>query len=132
MNEGTEKIRERVLSLIDSEFESDAAFEREMDLAEKTVNNWRRGRSSSFMRILPQLSELFGVNIGELMDLPLRDDSSELSDEELELLTLYRRTHILPKKLRIALKQTLEATINMYLISHEAKPRIREKSKSAK
>ena len=132
MNEGTEKIRERVLSLIDSEFESDAAFEREMDLAEKTVNNWRRGRSSSFMRILPQLSELFGVNIGELMDLPLRDDSSELSDEELELLTLYRRTHILPKKQRIALKQTLEATINMYLISHEAKPRIREKSKSAK
>ena len=132
MNEGTEKIRERVLSLIDSEFESDAAFEREMDLAEKTVNNWRRGRSSSFMRILPQLSELFGVNIGELMDLPLRDDSSELSDEEIELLTLYRRTHILPKKLRIALKQTLEATINMYLISHEAKPRIREKSKSTK
>ena len=132
MNEGTEKIRERVLSLIDSEFESDAAFEREMDLAEKTVNNWRRGRSSSFMRILPQLSELFGVNIGELMDLPLRDDSSELSDEEIELLTLYRRTHLLPKKQRLALKQTLEATINMYLISHEAKPRIREKSKSAK
>lgn len=132
MNEATEKIRERVLSLIDSEFESDAAFEREMDLAEKTVNNWRRGRSSSFMRILPQLSELFGVNIGELMDLPLRDDSSELSDEEIELLTLYRRTHLLPKKQRLALKQTLEATINMYLISHEAKPRIREKSKSAK
>ena len=35
MKENTEKIRERVLSLIDSEFESDAAFEREMNLAEK-------------------------------------------------------------------------------------------------
>ncbi len=123
MKENTEKIRERVLSLIDSEFESDAAFEREMELGEKTVNNWRRCRSASFMRILPQLSELFGVNIGELYDIPIRDDSSELSDEELELLTLYRKAHILPKKHRLALKSTLETTINMYLDSHETKPR---------
>ncbi len=121
MKENTEKIRERVLSLVDSEFESDAAFEREMNLAEKTVNNWRRGRSASFMRILPELSELFGVNIGELLDIPLRDDSSELSDEELELLTLYRKAHVLPKKHRLALKQTLETTINMYLSLREEK-----------
>lgn len=123
MREQTEKIRERVLSLIDSEFESDAAFERDMELPEKTVNNWRRGRSSSFMRILPQLSELFGVNIGELLDIPIRDDSSELSDEEVELVSLYRKTHVLPKKQRLALKNTLEATINLYLSSHEEKPR---------
>ena len=84
MKVNTEKIRERVLSLIDSEFESDAAFEREMELAEKTVNNWRRCRSASFMRMLPELSALFGVNIGELYDIPIRDDSSELSDEELD------------------------------------------------
>ena len=37
--ENTEKIREHVLQLIDSEFESDAAFERAMGLSEKTVNN---------------------------------------------------------------------------------------------
>ena len=123
MREQTEKIRERVLSLVDSEFESDAAFERDMELPEKTVNNWRRGRSSSFMRILPQLSELFGVNIGELLDIPIRDDSSELSDEEVELVTLYRKAHVLPKKQRLALKETLETTINLYLSSHEEKPR---------
>jgi hypothetical protein len=122
MKKNTEKIRERVLSLIDSEFESDAAFERELELAEKTVNNWRRGRSASFMRILPELSALFGVNIGELYDIPIRNDSSELSDEELELLTLYRKAHVLPKKHRMALKETLETTINMYLLSHESKP----------
>ena len=67
MRENNERIRERVLSLIDSEFESDASFEREMELPEKTVNNWRRGRSSSFMKLLPEMSELFGVNIGELL-----------------------------------------------------------------
>lgn len=123
MRDNTESIRERVLSLISSEFESDAAFEREMDLAEKTVNNWRRGRSASFMRILPRLSERFGVNIGELLDIPLRDDSTELSEDELEILTLYRKSHVLPKKMRLALKETIEATINMYVAAaSEPKP----------
>lgn len=123
MKDSGEKIRERVLSLIDSEFESDAAFEREMGLPEKTVNNWRRRRSSSYMRILPGLSDLFGVNIGELLDMPIRLDSSELSEEELELLTLYRKSHALPKKQRIALKKTLESTIELYLSSHDGKQR---------
>ena len=132
MRENKEKIRERVLSLIDSEFESDAAFEREMELAEKTVNNWRRGRSSSFMSILPELSELFGVNIGELLDIPLRDDSTELSDEELELLTLYRKSHSLPKKHRLALKATLESTINLYLSSRESRRGLGERPKKEK
>ena len=71
-NDNTERIRERVLSLIESEYDSDAAFERAMGLSEKTVNNWRRGRSASFMKILPALSERFGVNVGELLDIPLK------------------------------------------------------------
>ena len=82
------------------------------------------------MRILPELSMLFGVNVGELYDIPIREDSSELSEEELELLTLYRRAHILPKKHRLALKTTIEATINMYLASHETKPRREAKGKN--
>ena len=57
-NENAERIRERILSLIDSEFESDAAFERVLGLNEKTVNNWRRGRSASYMKMLPRLSGL--------------------------------------------------------------------------
>lgn len=118
-NENTERIRERVLSLIESEFESDAAFERELDLSEKTVNNWRRGRSASFMRILPRLSETFGVNVGELLDIPLRRDTSELSDEELHLLHLYRRSRTLSQKMRNALRETLEVTINLYIQTAE-------------
>ena len=121
MNGNGEKIRERVLLLIDSEFESDAAFERELELPEKTVSNWRRGRSSSYMKMLPALSELFGVNIGELLDMPIRHDTSELSDEELELLMLYRKSHSLPKKQRLAMKKTLESTIELYLSSHEGR-----------
>ncbi len=129
MSGNVERIRAQVLSLIDSEFESDAAFEREMELAEKTVNNWRRGRSSSFMKILPTLSERFGVTVGELMDIPIREDSSELSEDELWLLELYRRTHILPKKMRQALRDTLETTINMYLTAKDGRGKAKKADK---
>ncbi len=114
-NESQEKIRERVLSLIDSEFESDAAFERALGLAEKTVNNWRRGRSASYMKMLPRLSEVFGVNVGELLALPLRRDTSELSEDELHLLHLYRKSRTMPPKLRAALRETLENVIGLYI-----------------
>ena len=116
-SENAEKIRERILSLIDSEFESDAAFERALGLSEKTVNNWRRGRSASYMKMLPRLAEEFRVNVGELLDMPLSRDTSELSEDELHLLHLYRRSRTMPQKLRSALRETLETTIELYIKS---------------
>ena len=128
--ENAEKIRARILSLIESEFESDAAFERRMSLADKTVNNWRRGRSSSYMRMLPALSELFGVNIGELLDIPLRKNTSELSEDELKLLTAYRGSASIPPVMRSALLTTLEGVIDLYVKSAaEAKNEKRTKKK---
>jgi len=117
-NENTEKIRARILSLIESEYESDAAFERAFGLVDKTVNNWRRGRSASFMRMLPKLSETFRVNIGELMDMPLRRDTSELSEDELHLLHLFRKSSAMPQKMRAALRETLEKTIELYISTY--------------
>ncbi len=114
-NENTEKIREHVLSLIESEFSSDAEFERELGIPEKTVNNWRRGRSSSFMSMLPALSERFGINIGELFDIAPRRDTSELSDDEIELLKMYRKSRTMPQKMRTSLRQTLESVITLYI-----------------
>ena len=123
-NENSERVRERVLELIDSEFESDAAFERAMGLSDKTVNNWRRGRSASFMKMLPRLSEEFSVNVGELLDMPLRKDTSELSEEELQILHLYRKSRTMPPKLRGALRASIESIINLYIKSAaELKPR---------
>lgn len=113
--ENQEKTRERILSLIDSEFESDAAFERVMGLSDKTVSNWRRGRSASYMKMLPRLAEEFSVNVGELLDMPLRKDTSELSEDELHMLFLYRRSRILPQKLRVALRENIENTIELYI-----------------
>lgn len=118
-NESTENIRSRILSLIESGFESDAAFERALDLPSKTVNNWRRGLSASFMKMLPRLSEEFGVNVGELLDIPLRRDTSELSEEELHILHLYRKARTMPQPMRAALRDTIENTINMYISSYQ-------------
>ena len=119
-----EKIRERILSLIDSEFESDVAFEKEMELPPKTVNNWRRHLSSSYMKILPKLSERFKVNVSELLDMPILGESSELSEDEIHILTLYRKSRTLPTKLRQSLSESIESIINLYLkTAAELKPK---------
>ena len=132
-NENSEKIRERVLSLIDSEFDSDAAFERAMGLADKTVNNWRRGLSSSYMKMLPILSARFSVNIGELLDMPVRKDTSELSEDEIELLTQYRGARGMPPKIREAMKETILSVINLYVkTSNEIKAEKRREKKAKK
>ena len=130
-NEATERIRARILALIESEFESDAAFERAMDIPDKTVNNWRRGRSSSCLKLLPELSMRFRVNVGELMDIPLRKDTSELSEEELHLLHLYRKSRSMPEKMRSSLRKTLETTIELYLSTYtEIKAKAKSKGKN--
>ena len=116
-NEVVKETGKKVLSFIENEYESDAAFEREMGLQSKTVNNWRRGRSSSFMKMLPALAESFDISVGELLDMPITHDSSELSDDEIALLTLYRKSAVLSPKQRIALSKSLETLINLYLDS---------------
>ena len=107
-------MREKVLALIASTYDSDAAFERAAKIPDKTVNNWRRGRSASFMRMLPELSQLFGTGISELLSMPVGRDSSELSEDEMHLVHLYRKSRTIPKPLRAALRETLESTINLY------------------
>lgn len=130
-SDNSESIRARVISLIEAGFDSDAAFERKMGLPGKTVNNWRRGLSSSFMKMLPRLSDEFGVNVGELLDIPLRRDTSELSEEELQILHLYRRARTMPQPMREALRGTLETTINMYISSYQAvKAKRQQRSKT--
>lgn len=130
-SDNSESIRARVISLIEAGFDSDAAFERKMGLPQKTVNNWRRGLSSSFMKMLPRLSDEFGVNVGELLDIPLRRDTSELSEEELQILHLYRRARTMPQPMREALRGTLETTINMYISSYQAvKAKRQQRSKT--
>ena len=124
-----EGARERILSLIDAEFESDAAFERELGIPDKTVNNWRRGRSASFMGMLPELSATLGVTILDLLDIPLGEGAVELSEDERAMLSFYRRARALSKGQREALDKTLKAVIDMYIESLPEKTRTSARAK---
>ena len=76
------------------------------------------------MKILPKLSERFRVNVGELLDMPIIGESSELSEDEIHILTLYRKSRTLPVKLRQSLSESIESIINLYLkTTSELKPK---------
>ena len=111
----TVEVGERIFALIEADFDSDVAFERAAGLPEKTVNNWRRGRSSSYMKRLPMLAELFRVPMTELLGVPEGEERAELSEEEWRLVHLYRKTRTLSRERREALWQTLSSVVTLYL-----------------
>lgn len=120
-NAHADEVRARVIALIESEYESDAAFERALGLSDKTVNNWRRGRSASYMKMIPRLSEVFRITASDLLGIPMEHDTAELSEEEWHLLHLYRKARHLPKSQRTALAETMESVVTLYLKSQEPK-----------
>lgn len=124
-SEIVEKLRVRVLSLVEQEYTSDADFERELGLKDKTVSNWRRGLSASFVKLAPEVAEAFGLTLSELMDIAPSRDAYDLSDDEVRLLTLFRKTSALQKEQRKALLDSIESLTILYLKSHETPKRIR-------
>lgn len=116
--ENIQKTGEIIFSLIDMHFGNDAAFERAANLPPKTVNNWRRGRSSSFMKLLPELAALFSVSVQDLLGAEGEDyEPTFLSPDEKQLLALYRSADALSDVERAALQETLRNTVDLYLNS---------------
>lgn len=62
-----ELARDRILGLIEDRYESYKEFESAMDLKPTTVTEWKRGRSFTFMDILPEIAEEFGVSTDYLL-----------------------------------------------------------------
>ncbi len=116
MSGNDDRVRETVLALLTEQFGSDAAFERAAELPPKTVSNWRRGRSSSYVKMLPQLAALFGVRVGDLLP-----SEGEWDLAEARLVRLWRSSAVLPPRERQALAEALEATMRLYLASREEK-----------
>ena len=117
VQENVARTGEILFSLIELKFSSDAAFERAANLPPKTVNNWKRGRSSSFMKMLPELAALFGVSVKDLLctDEAEASGSQQLTAEEQEFLALFRATSSLSDKERAALTETVRSTIDLYM-----------------
>ena len=74
------------------------------------------------------------MSLSQLMDVPLSEDNRDLSDDEIHLLRLYRRTRPMPTAMRKALAETLESTVKLYLDAYveikkeEKKPRVGRKA----
>ncbi len=118
-NKAVARTGEVIFAHIDRAFGSDAAFERAANLPPKTVNNWRRGRSSSYMKMLPELAALFGVSTHALLG-EEGEATATLTAEERELLTMFRATAGLNAREKSALAATIRNTIDLYLASREA------------
>lgn len=115
-HENVQQTGEILFSLIDLKFGSDAAFERAANLPPKTVNNWRRGRSSSYMKMLPELAALLGVSVRDLLLIEEEEGgAARLTAEEQEFLSLFRAAGDLSERERAALTETVRSTIDLYL-----------------
>ncbi|MFA5561744.1 MAG: hypothetical protein WDA00_03810 [Eubacteriales bacterium] len=103
----------RVFTYIDRCFGSDAAFERDMGLAPKTVSNWRRGKSAAYRKMLPELARCFDIPLTRLTG---RESTAlALTPEEEELVLWYRKTERLTSEQRRALRETVRRMIELYL-----------------
>jgi transcriptional regulator with XRE-family HTH domain len=107
---------EIIFSLIEMRYGSDAAFERAANLPPKTVNNWRRRRSSSYMKLLPELANLFEVSVSDLL---CEEEAPALSASEQQLLAMFRAASGLSEREKAALTETIRNTIDLYLASRE-------------
>ncbi len=106
------EIGEAVTRLIPLRFPSDAAFERAASLPPKTVSNWRRGRSATYMKMLPLLEELLGDELTELLH-GVSATADGLTKEEERLLRAWRTTEGLPPEARRSLHTTLVGMIKL-------------------
>jgi transcriptional regulator with XRE-family HTH domain len=108
----TRQVGERITNLISLRFDTDVAFEKACGLPSKTVSNWRRGRSASYMKILPQISHLLGVDVKELLSGNVTE-AVVMTKEEATLLDAFRRTREMSHGERAALLQTLLTMIRL-------------------
>lgn len=58
---------ERLSELIAKRYPSDYAFEAEFGLPQKKVNDWKRGKSKTYLKMLPELAQHFGVSSSYLL-----------------------------------------------------------------
>ena len=72
--ESKDIVRQNVIRLIDDIYFSYKDFEAEMGLKPNTVTEWKRGRSNTFLNILPEIADDFEVTIDSLFN---RDNTIE-------------------------------------------------------
>ena len=108
-------ILEKILSLLSDEQCPDTELERALGLSAKTVSNWRRGISHSYMRRLPEIAAFFGVAQSALDGSKGESDMAALSADETALLSRYREACRAVPARRRALFEALDRVLVLFL-----------------
>lgn len=74
----------RLLELIEREYASYFAFENDFGIKNKTVDNWKRGRSKSYLKMIPDLAVFFNVSAGYLLGEEGTDRKDPVTDEDIK------------------------------------------------
>ena len=80
---------EKIQKLILEKFGTDKAFEDALGIPNRTVNDWKRGKSKSYMKLIPSIAIACGVstdyllmdNLTEEKNNPLDDEASNGKDK---------------------------------------------------
>jgi transcriptional regulator with XRE-family HTH domain len=90
-----------------------AAFERALGVPPKTVSNWRRGVSHSYLSMLPQIAHLLSTTTDDLLG-NVEKGEEEWAREAECLHALFVKAKKLPPHRRVALYHTLEDVMKLY------------------
>lgn len=106
---------DKILALIGTKYPSDAAFESKHGLKPKTVYEWKRKRSKSYMDIVVQIATDFNVTTDYLLGVEVgnRQENAPERDDKLRLIA--RRITEIPEKDREKVLAIFEATLDTFL-----------------
>ncbi len=100
-----------ILLLAGQRYESHALFEEALKLSPKTVNNWKAGRSSSYLKMLPAIASLLSVEPSLLLEARMPREGGSL--REAEFLALLRECRVIPEDIRERLFENVRSMIRL-------------------
>lgn len=92
-------IVDRLFTLVDEQFAEQKSFAAAIDVPAPRVSEWRKRKSASFQRCLPQIAEALGTTTEYLLtgegpkkkSAPAVSDSDTMTNEEEHLISTYRQ-----------------------------------------
>lgn len=99
---------------------------KETGIGTATLSNWKNGKYTPKQDKMQKIADFFGVTVDYLMtgkdtaasEVSISNSNSgvdDLTDEEKELIILYRKTGDIPEEEAEALRKQFESTIDIYL-----------------
>lgn len=90
-----------IMKLIDLYGYSDVDFEKKLNLPRSTVYDWRKGRSKSYKKYLPEIANFFNISVDYLLGNEQKNKPTVDDDELTEMLSDPRLKSIYEKLLKL-------------------------------